>query len=140
MNILLVEDNPTDILLAREALKKIEIDHSLHVVEDGEAALKYLSQEDGFNGCPRPDCILLDLNLPRKNGREVLAEIKSVELLKTIPVIVFSTSDAPDDIESAYKLHANCYLVKPSNFDRCVAAFNTLLNFWWNLVELPDHE
>lgn len=138
LQILLIEDNPTDILLAKEALESIDSPHTLHVVKDGIEAGKFLNQQNHYSGAPRPDFIFLDLNLPRKNGRELLAEIKSMEKLKSIPVIVLSTSDSPDDIEYAYQLHANCYVVKPTSFECCIEAFNMLIKFWSKFVKLPE--
>ncbi|WP_269539135.1 response regulator [Cerasicoccus fimbriatus] len=136
--ILLVEDNPTDILLAEEAFKMVDIPHTLHVVKDGVEAIKFLAKLNGYAHAPRPDFIFLDLNLPRKSGHEVLRDIKAKEELKSIPVIILSTSDAPDDVEHAYRNHANCYMVKPTNYDHCIQALNNLLKFWSNLIKLPS--
>lgn len=135
--ILLVEDNPTDILLAQEAFKMVDVPHTLHVVKDGVEAIQFLERHNGYTDAPRPDFIFLDLNLPRKSGHEVLRDIKAEEELKKIPVIVLSTSDAPDDVEHAYQNHANCYMVKPTNYDNCIDSLNHLLKFWSNLIKLP---
>lgn len=136
--ILLVEDNPTDILLAEEAFKMVDLPHTLHVVKDGVEAIKFLAKLNGFANAPRPDFIFLDLNLPRKSGHEVLREIKAKEELRSIPVIILSTSDALEDVEHAYQNHANCYMVKPTNYDCCIESLNNLLKCWSNLIKLPQ--
>lgn len=133
MNILLVEDNPGDIILAKEALKltaeHIEPYH-LDVAKDGEEALKYLFQIDGYRESAVPDIIFLDLNLPRKNGFEVLQIIKSDQTLKSIPVIVFSTSSSEFDINNSYEHKANCYVTKPVDFDDFINVMGNILTFW----------
>jgi chemotaxis family two-component system response regulator Rcp1 len=115
--ILLVEDNPGDVRLMREALATNGMSGTLHVVEDGEQALSYLKGREPFKNAPRPDIIFLDLNLPRRDGREVLAEIKANEALRRIPVIVLTTSESDSDIQRAYELYANCYVKKPADLD-----------------------
>ena len=136
--ILLVEDNPADVLMTRAAFEDFKIANSLHVVEDGVEALAYLHQEGAFTDVPRPDLIMLDLNLPRKNGREVLAEIKADPALRSIPVVVLTTSNAERDVMQAYELHANCYIVKPVGFANFIEAIQSIKNYWFSLVTLPS--
>jgi CheY-like chemotaxis protein len=138
VEILLVEDNPTDILITREAFAHFKLHNTIHVVEDGMDAMDFLRQQGKFTSALRPDLILLDLNLPRKNGREVLAEIKSDPRLNSIPVIVLTTSQADEDINNAYGQHANCYIVKPVGFENFVKAVQQINNFWFSLVTLPS--
>ncbi len=140
IEILLVEDSPADILITREAFVEARLLNDIHVVEDGVQALEFLRRQGAFASAPRPDLILLDLNLPRKNGREVLAEIKGDESLKTIPVIVLTTSSANEDILQAYDLHANCYVVKPVGFESFLKAVQSIRNFWFSVVALPPEE
>lgn len=137
IEILLVEDSPTDVLIAREALSEAKIINEIHVAEDGVEALDFLNQRGKFASAPRPDLILLDLNLPRKNGREVLAEIKADESLKQIPVVVLTTSSAEEDVLKSYNLHANCYVVKPVEFNSFVKAVQSIQQFWFSVVTLP---
>lgn len=137
IEILLVEDSPADILITREAFQDARLLNTIHVVEDGVKALEFLRQEGSYASAPRPDLILLDLNLPRKNGREVLAEIKGNAEFKAIPVVVLTTSNADEDILQAYDLHANCYVVKPVGFDNFLAAVQSIENFWFSVVVLP---
>lgn len=137
IDILMIEDSAADVLITREALAEAKLLNTIHVVEDGVEALAYLRKEGSYAGAPRPDLILLDLNLPRKNGREVLAEIKADEHLKSIPVVVLTTSSADEDILRAYNLHANCYVVKPVEFNSFVTAVQSIRNFWFNVVTLP---
>ena len=137
IDILLVEDSPTDVLIAREALTEARLLNTIHVVEDGVDALAFLRRQGRFADAPRPDLILLDLNLPRKHGREVLAEIKADEALKSIPVVVLTTSSAEEDIIRSYNLHANCYVVKPVEFDNFVKAVQSIRQFWFTIVALP---
>lgn len=136
-DILLVEDSPSDVLIIREALSEVDINNNLIVVEDGVAAVDYLYQRGLFAGSQRPDLILLDINLPRKNGREVLVEIKSDLDLKKIPVVVLTTSNSYKDIEDAYQLNANCYVVKPIDIDNFIEVVQSIRNFWFNIVSLP---
>ena len=138
VEILLVEDNPTDVLITREAFKEFKIVNSLHVVEDGVEALAYLNQEGKYASEPRPDLILLDLNLPRLNGRELLAIIKADPVLVTIPVVVLTTSHSEQDVLQAYGQHANCYIVKPVGFDNFVEAMKSIRQFWFSIVTLPS--
>ncbi len=137
IDILLVEDSPADVLIAREALAEAKLINTIHVAEDGVEALDFLYKRGKFASSPRPDLILLDLNLPRKNGREVLAEIKADEDLKRIPVVVLTTSSAEEDILRSYNLHANCYVVKPVEFDSFVKAVQSIQQFWFSIVSLP---
>jgi chemotaxis family two-component system response regulator Rcp1 len=137
IEILLVEDNPGDVRLTLEALKDAKIWNRLHVVEDGVAALDFLYQREPYAQAPRPDLILLDLNLPKKNGREVLADIKSDVKLKTIPVVILTTSQAEEDIFRAYSLHANCYISKPVDFAQFTNIVRTIEEFWLTIVTLP---
>jgi CheY-like chemotaxis protein len=121
IEVLLVEDDPGDVLLIQEAFEDNKLHNSLHVVSDGEQAIAYLRQEGEYEECPRPDLVLLDLNLPRKDGREVLAEVKADEQLRTIPIVVLTTSDAEEDVLRSYQLHANAYVSKPVDFQRFVS-------------------
>ncbi|MEM7374276.1 MAG: response regulator [Bacteroidota bacterium] len=133
MNILLVEDNPGDIILAKEALKissETIGSYHLEVAKDGEEAIKFLHRQGRFKKKVRPDLIFLDLNLPRKNGFEVLREIKSSESLRKIPVVVFSTSSSEFDINNSYQFQANCYVTKPVDFDDFIQVMGSVLNFW----------
>jgi two-component system, chemotaxis family, response regulator Rcp1 len=135
--ILLVEDNPADVLLTQEAFSESKIRHRLWCVTDGEQALQFLRQTGEYGDAPRPDVVLLDLNLPKKDGREILAEIKADPTLRQIPVIVLTTSKSEQDIFRAYKLHANCYLTKPVDLDEFVAKIRSLEDFWLSIVRLP---
>jgi CheY-like chemotaxis protein len=137
IEILLVEDNPGDVRLTREALKDAKVANTLHVVEDGVSAIEFLQRNPPFAEVPRPDLILLDLNLPRKNGREVLAEIKSDERYKAIPVVILTTSQAEEDVLRAYNLHANCYITKPVDFTQFTTIVKTIEDFWLTIVTLP---
>jgi len=131
--ILLVEDNPGDVRLAQEAF----VNHRLDVVSDGEDAMAFLHRVGKHAVLPRPDLILLDLNLPRKDGRQVLAEIKDDASLRSIPVIVLTTSQAEKDVSTCYNLHANCYINKPDDFDQFLTVASSIEAFWFNLVRLP---
>ncbi|MCF8480891.1 MAG: response regulator [Rhodospirillum sp.] len=139
MDILLVEDNPGDARLASEAFKEGGLPTNLHVAQDGIEAMAFLKREPLYASAPRPDLILLDLNLPRKDGREVLAELKEDANLKRIPVIVLTTSQAEADIMKSYDLHANCYIVKPVDFDQFIEVVRGIEQFWCTLVKLPPH-
>jgi len=134
--ILLVEDNPGDVRLIQEAFRDAQMRTDLQVAEDGEKALAFLRAEGGGD-VPRPDLILLDLNLPRKDGREVLIEIKNDERLKRIPVVILSASHSEEDITRAYDLRANCYVTKPLHFDRFIEVVRSIEVFWLTAVELP---
>jgi two-component system, chemotaxis family, response regulator Rcp1 len=137
IEILLVEDSPADVIITREAFEEARLLNEIHVVEDGVQAMEFLRREGRYASAPRPDLILLDLNLPRKNGREVLAEIKNDPNLKSIPVIVLTTSSADEDILKAYDMHANCYVVKPVGFENFLKAVQSIRNFWFSVVALP---
>ena len=140
IEILLVEDNPADILITREAFAAYKVINNLHVVQDGEAALDFIRGQGQYARAPRPDLVLLDLNLPFKNGRQVLAEIKNDPQLKRIPVIVLTTSEAEEDVLYAYGQHANSYIVKPVGFENFTNAVAKLHDFWVSLVRLPGEE
>ena len=137
VEILLVEDNPADVRLTREALKENKLSNNLHVAVDGVEALNFLYKKGKFSKSPRPDIILLDLNLPKKDGREVLAEIKSDESLKRIPVVVLTCSQAEEDIVRSYDLHANCYVTKPPDLDQFMRVVKAIDEFWVAIVRLP---
>ena len=137
IEILLVEDNPGDANLAMEALRDSKFKNNLNVVEDGELAMEYLHKEGKFSGAITPDLILLDLNLPKKDGREVLAEIKGNELLRAIPVVILTTSEAEEDIVKTYNLHANCYITKPIDLDQFIKVVKSIEDFWITIVKLP---
>lgn len=137
VEILLVEDNPADVRLTREALRDAKLATRLHVVGDGEAALAFLRRQPPFEAVPRPGIVLLDLNLPRVDGRQVLDELKTDPSLHTIPVIVLTTSAARDDVLACYARHANCFVTKPLNFQDFVNAVRIIGNFWLSLVTLP---
>ncbi len=136
--ILLVEDNPADIRLTQEVFEEIGAPHRLHVARDGEEALAMLRRQGVHANVPEPDLVLLDLNLPRKDGREVLAEIKSDPKLNHIPIVVLSTSRAERDVLACYHLHANCYLQKPVDFEAFAALIRGLQDFWFGRVSLPS--
>ncbi len=135
--ILLVEDNPADVLLTQEAFAESKIRHHLWCVPDGEEAIQFLRHQGNFADVPRPDVVLLDLNLPKKDGREILAEMKEDPSLREIPVIVLTTSQAEQDIFKAYKLHANCYLTKPIDVDEFINKIRSIEDFWLSIVRLP---
>lgn len=138
VEILLVEDNPGDVRLTMEALREGKVRNRLSVASDGVEALAFLRREGRYHDAPRPDIILLDLNLPRKSGREVLAEIKTDPLLRRIPVIVLTTSVAEEDIVKSYDLHVNCYITKPVEMDQFIHAIQTIDRFWFHIVTLPQ--
>lgn len=137
IEILLIEDNPGDARLTTEALKEAKVRNKLCHIDDGVEALAYLRREGKYAGAHRPDLILLDLNLPRKDGREVLAEIKADERLKRIPVVILTTSQAEEDILKAYNLNANCYVSKPVDLDQFIKVVRTINDFWLTIVKLP---
>ena len=137
IEILLVEDNPGDVRLTKEALKDCKMRNTVYVVEDGEEALSFLYKEGKYADAPHPDLILLDLNLPKKNGKEVLSEIKENPKLKRIPVVILTTSKAEEDILKTYDLHANCYITKPVDFDQFISVVRRIEDFWFTIVKLP---
>jgi CheY-like chemotaxis protein len=140
IEILMVEDNPADARLAVEAMKEAKIGNHMTVVADGEEALDFLRRRGRYANAPTPDLVLLDLNLPRKDGREVLAEIKSDPRLKRIPVVVLTTSRAEADVLKAYDLHANCFITKPVEADELLGIVRTIDQFWLSVVKLPGEE
>jgi len=138
IEILLVEDSPGDQRLTMEALKEGKINNTLYIVEDGEEAIAFLNKEEPFTNVPKPDLILLDLNLPKMNGQEVLEIIKADEKLKRIPVVILTTSQADQDILNAYNLNANCYITKPVDFDQFSHVVKKIQEFWFTIVRLPE--
>jgi len=136
--ILMVEDNPADARLAQEQLKESKIVNRLFHVADGVEAMEFLRGEGKHAGAPRPDIVLLDLNLPRKDGREVLAELKNDPSLKRIPVVILTTSEAEQDILKSYELHANCYVTKPVDLDKFARIVGVIEDFWMSIVKLPQ--
>jgi len=138
IEILLVEDNAADVRLTEEALREGKVRNNLHVARDGMEALEFLKRQGKFAKATRPDLILLDLNLPRRDGREVLAEIKNDPDLKMIPVVVLTTSSAEADILKSYKLHANCYITKPVDLEQFVSVVKSIDDFWLTVVRLPS--
>jgi len=137
IEILLVEDNPSDVRLTQEALREGDLANNLSVAKDGVEALAFLRQEGEYHNAPRPDIVLLDLNLPKKSGHEVLAEAKADEKLKRIPVVVLTTSEADEDILKTYSLHANCYITKPLDLDQFLKVVQSIQEFWLNIARLP---
>ena len=140
IDILLVEDDPGDVLMTREAFAHHKIRNPLHVAEDGVEAMRFLKREGPFGTAPRPGLILLDLNLPRKDGRELLGEIKQDPRLCTIPVVVLTTSEAEEDILRSYELHANAYVTKPVDFDRFIEVVRLIDDFFVTVVKLPQRD
>jgi chemotaxis family two-component system response regulator Rcp1 len=138
IEILLVEDNPSDVRLVQEGLKDGKLRNSLNVVGDGEDALAFLRNEGEYQDAPHPDLILLDLNLPRVDGREILTQIKSCPDLKHIPVVVLTTSKSEEDILRSYELQANCYITKPVDLDQFIAIVQSIEEFWLTIVRLPE--
>ncbi|MBV9266623.1 MAG: response regulator [Acidobacteriaceae bacterium] len=138
VRVLLVEDNPADVGLVEEAFREGRLNYELHVAEDGVAAMNFLRKQGQFAGAPQPEIILLDLNLPKKDGREVLAEVKNDPKLREIPVIVLTTSDDEADVHRAYGLHANCYLTKPVDIDDFIRKIRSIEDFWLTFVRLPN--
>ena len=137
ITILVVDDSPTDIMIMREALTTTKVQVDLHTACDGVAALEFLRRMGPHAQAPRPDLVLLDLNMPRKTGHEVLAEIKADESLRTIPVVVLTTSQSEDDVALAYAAHVNCYIRKPVDFDKFVTVVKSIEAFWFTVVALP---
>jgi two-component system, chemotaxis family, response regulator Rcp1 len=139
IEVLLIEDSPGDVRLTQEALKGAKMQINLQVARDGVEAISFLNREGEYADSPRPDLILLDLNLPRKDGREVLQEIKESATLKSIPVVVLTTSESDKDILQSYMLHANCYITKPVNLDGFLKVVKAICTFWLSVVKLPPH-
>lgn len=137
IEVLLVEDNPGDVRLTREALRDGKVHNNLSVAPDGVEALAFLRRQGKYADAPRPDVILLDLNLPKKDGREVLEEIKADPSLARIPVVILTSSEAERDIAQAYALHANCYVTKPVDLDQFITVVKSIENFWFSIVKLP---
>jgi two-component system, chemotaxis family, response regulator Rcp1 len=137
IEILLVEDNPADVRLTQEGFRECKINNNLHAVENGVEAMDYLRRQGAYAGAVEPDIILLDLNLPLKDGREVLAEVKADDHLKRIPVVVLTSSKAEEDIVKTYDLHANCYVSKPLDLDQFYKVVQAVENFWFTIVKLP---
>ena len=138
LEILIVEDNAGDVGLIEEVFEEAKIKNNIHVAEDGEEAVLYLRGEGKFSGSPRPDIIIMDLNFPKKDGREVLREINEDENLHNIPVIVLTTSTAEKDILRAYDLHANAYITKPLDYNQFLTVVESIVNFWLEIVKLPS--
>jgi len=138
VEILLAEDNPGDVMLTRKALEQGKLANNLHVTTDGVDALEFLRQEGEYEDTPRPDLILLDLNMPRKDGQEVLEELRADDELRRIPVVVLTSSESEEDIVRSYELNANAYLTKPVDFDGFVEIVNRLENFWFQVVKFPE--
>lgn len=138
IEILLVEDNPGDVRLTIEAFKDSKVRNNLHVVEDGVQAMAFLRREGKYADAPRPDLILLDLNLPKKDGREVLADIKGDHHLKRIPVVILTISKAEEDIVKTYDLHANCFITKPVDLEQFMKVVKSIEEFWLTIVKLPS--
>ena len=137
IDILVVEDNPGDARLITEVLNDNKVFSSLYIVNDGVEAMRFLKNEGKYKTVPKPDLIILDLNLPKKDGREVLAEIKSDEGLKHIPIVIMTISQAEEDILKSYNLHANCYITKPIDLDQFIKVVKSIEDFWFSIVKLP---
>jgi CheY-like chemotaxis protein len=140
INILLIEDSPGDARLAKEALKEGKVKNRLHIVTDGMEATDFLFKRNKYKDAPDPDLIILDLNLPKKDGHEVLAEIKADENLKRIPVVILTISKAEEDILKTYNLHANCYITKPLDLNKFLEVVKSIEDFWLTIVTLPNHK
>jgi len=138
IEVLLVEDNEGDARLAREALREGKIRNTIHHVSDGVEAMAFLRRQGRYRDAPRPDLVLLDLNLPRKDGREVLAEVKTDDSLKRIPVVILTVSSAEEDVLRSYNLHANCYITKPIDFVQFMKVVRSIEEFWLTIVKLPS--
>lgn len=139
IDILLVEDNPGDADLAKEALDSSKVRNRLFIVDDGVKAMEFLRKEGEYQGVPKPDLILLDLNLPRMDGRQVLAEVKRDQNLRMIPIVILTTSSAEEDILRSYNLHANCYITKPIDLNQFMKVVRTIEDFWLTIVRLPPN-
>ncbi|MFW6309589.1 MAG: response regulator [Prolixibacteraceae bacterium] len=140
VDILLVEDSPGDADLAKEALEESKLKNNLYIAMDGEEAMDFLYKRGKFQDVPRPDLIILDLNLPKKDGREVLKEIKENPKLRRIPVVILTTSKAEEDVLKTYDLHANCYITKPLDLDKFMEVVHSIENFWLSIVVLPNSD
>jgi two-component system, chemotaxis family, response regulator Rcp1 len=138
--ILLVEDNPVDVMVAEDALTEAKMSNKVHVAEDGEEALDFLHRRGKYVDAPRPDLILLDLNLPKKSGTDVLAEIKQDPNLLDIPVVILTTSEADKDVLTSYSLHANCFITKPVDMKQFTEVIKSIEDFWFTIVKLPVNE
>lgn len=139
INILLVEDNPGDALLAREAMRTVDERNTMHVVPDGEAAMSFLAKQGEFVAAARPDIIILDLNLPKKRGQDVLSEVKAEQAWRRIPVVILTSSRHEDDVRECYDRHANCYINKPMSIDGLVDVMSEVYDFWFSTVQLPPN-
>lgn len=139
VEILMAEDSPGDVLLTRKALENSKLKINLHAVSDGVEAIQFLRREGEYGDVPTPDIVFLDLNMPRKDGREVLTEIKTDPLLRHIPVVILTTSDSEQDIERSYELNANCYITKPVDMDQFVKVVSSIEDFWFTIVKLPTN-
>jgi chemotaxis family two-component system response regulator Rcp1 len=137
IQILMIEDNEGDVLLTMRAFKTAKVSNNLNVVRDGVEAMDFLHRRGDFASAPRPDLVLLDLNLPRRDGRQVLADMKADPLLRSIPVVILTSSKAEDDVARMYDLHANCYIVKPVDFHRLIEIVQAIEGFWLSIVRLP---
>jgi CheY-like chemotaxis protein len=138
VDVLLVEDDPGDVMMTREAFAEFKVHNRLHVVNNGVDAMAFMRQEGDYAASPRPDLVLLDLNLPRMGGREVLAEVKGDPALKSIPVVVLTTSDSEEDVATSYSLHANAYVTKPVDFERFIDVVRQIDDFFISIVRLPS--
>lgn len=138
VEVLMVEDNEADVRLTREALRTSKVQTQLHVVEDGVEAMAFLRQEEPFSQAPRPDLVLLDLNLPYKDGREVLREIREDPGLRPLPVVMLTSSQAEEDVIKAYNLNVNCYITKPLDLDQFIRVVRSIEDFWFTVVKLPS--
>lgn len=137
VHILLVEDSPTDVMLTREAMEQYKVLNPLHIAEDGVEAMAYLKREGKYASASRPGLIILDLNLPRKSGSEVLRDLKSDPELMNIPVVILTTSKSEEDVAKSYGLHANCYITKPVDFEKFIQVVRSINDFWFGVVTLP---
>lgn len=138
IEILLVEDNPGDARLAKEALKESKLKNNLYIADDGVEAMNFLRKKGKYKSMPRPDLVILDLNLPKKDGREVLSDIKNDDDLKRIPVVILTISQAEEDILKSYNLHANCFISKPIDLDQFIKVVKSIEDFWLTIVKLPN--